>query len=55
MEKATAHRFRHTMATELLGRGPSFEDAADILGNSPDAVRKHYGNGVCSVRARLMI
>lgn len=28
---AHAHRFRHTLATELLGRGTSFEDIADIL------------------------
>jgi site-specific recombinase XerD len=38
-----AHRFRHTLATELLGRGASFEDVADILGNTPEIVRKHYG------------
>jgi len=37
-----AHRFRHTLATELLGRGATFEDVADILGNSPAVVRKHY-------------
>jgi len=40
---AHAHRFRHTLATELLGRGATFEDVADILGNSPAIVRKHYG------------
>ena len=40
---AHAHRFRHTLATELLGRGASFEEVADILGNSPEIVRKHYG------------
>lgn len=40
--KAHAHRFRHTLATELLGKGASFEDIADILGNSPEIVRKHY-------------
>jgi hypothetical protein len=33
----------YTLATELLGRGASFEDVADILGNSPEIVRKHYG------------
>gem|GEM_PF-5986342 len=26
----------------LLGSGASFEDVADILGNSSDIVRKHY-------------
>jgi site-specific recombinase XerD len=40
--KAHAHRFRHTLATELIGAGASFESVADILGNSPDVVRKHY-------------
>jgi site-specific recombinase XerD len=39
---AGAHRFRHTLATELLGAGASFEEVADILGNSPEIVRKHY-------------
>jgi len=39
---AHAHRFRHTLVTELLGQGASFEDVADILGNSPAIVRKHY-------------
>jgi integrase/recombinase XerC len=39
---AHAHRFRHTLATRLLGDGASFEDVADILGNSPVIVRKHY-------------
>ena len=37
---AHAHRFRHTLATELLGRGASFEEVADILGNSPEIVRQ---------------
>lgn len=40
--KAHAHRFRHTLATRLLGMGASLEDVADILGNSPAIVRKHY-------------
>jgi site-specific recombinase XerD len=40
---AHAHRFRHTLATELLGRGASLEDVADVLGNSPAIVKKHYG------------
>ncbi len=40
---AHAHRFRHTLATWLLGRGSTCEQVADILGNSPNVVRKHYG------------
>lgn len=42
VQRAHAHRFRHTLATELLGRGATFEDVADVLGNSPTIVRKHY-------------
>jgi integrase len=43
VEKAHAHRYRHTLATKLLGAGETFELVADILGNSPAVVRKHYG------------
>lgn len=39
---AKAHRFRHTLATEILTRGGTEQDAADILGISPAVVRKHY-------------
>jgi integrase/recombinase XerD len=40
---AHAHRFRHTLATRLLGSGATETEVADILGNSPAIVRKHYG------------
>src|SRR5206468_10742569 len=43
VKNAGSHRFRHTLATRLLGRGASFEEIADILGNTPEIVRKHYG------------
>ncbi|MCU1337086.1 MAG: phage integrase family protein [Bryobacterales bacterium] len=39
---AHAHRFRHTLATELLARGGSEQEVADILGISAAVVRKHY-------------
>jgi integrase len=39
---AHAHRFRHTLATELFSKGHSYEDVADVLGNSPAIVKKHY-------------
>jgi len=42
VKSAHAHRYRHTLATRLLEKGATFEDVADILGNSPDVVRKHY-------------
>ena len=38
---AHAHRFRHTLATEVLTAGGSMEDAANILGDSPQIIRKH--------------
>jgi integrase len=40
---AHAHRYRHTLATRLLEQGATFEEVADILGNSPEVVRAHYG------------
>jgi integrase/recombinase XerC len=43
VKDAHAHRYRHTLATRLLEQGATFEQVADILGNSPDVVRKHYG------------
>jgi site-specific recombinase XerD len=43
VKNAHVHRFRHTLATRLLEQGATFEQVADILGNSPAVVRKHYG------------
>jgi len=40
---AHPHRFRHTLATEMLECGGSEEDVAVVLGNSAAIVRKHYG------------
>jgi len=42
VQDAGAHRFRHTLATELVGEGATFVEVADILGNSPEIVEKHY-------------
>jgi site-specific recombinase XerD len=39
---AQAHRFRHTLATQILVAGGTIEDAANILGDSPEIIRKHY-------------
>lgn len=39
---ASAHRFRHTLATKILVNGGSIEDAANMLGDSPAVIRKHY-------------
>jgi integrase len=53
VQGAHAHRFRHTLATELLGRGASFADVADIPGNSPEIVRKHYGKWSSARQSRI--
>ena len=37
-----AHRFRHTLATEILSRGGSMQDVADVLGISVKVAEKHY-------------
>ena len=52
VERAHAHR-RHTLATELLGAGASFEEVAGILGNSPEVVRKHYAKWSTARQARI--
>lgn len=39
---AHCHRFRHTLASELLAKGNGIEDVAAILGDSPGVVRRHY-------------
>jgi integrase len=39
---AHAHRFRHTLATEILEADGACENAAEVLGNSPNIIRKHY-------------
>ena len=43
VKDAHAHRYRHTLATRLLEQDATFKQVADILGNSPAVVRKHYG------------
>jgi integrase len=43
VKNAHAHRFRHTLATRLLGNGATYDNVADILGNTAEVVRKHYG------------
>jgi integrase len=42
VKDAHAHRYRHTLATRLLEQGATFGEVADILGNTPEVVRKHY-------------
>ena len=39
---AHSHRFRHTLATEILSKGGTEQVVADVLGISPAVVRRHY-------------
>jgi integrase len=50
---ACAHRFRHTLATEVLELGGTIEQAADILGDSPEIVRKHYAKWSAGRQAQI--
>ena len=42
VERAHPHRFRHTLASELLGKGGTYEEVAAILGDSPAIIRRYY-------------
>jgi len=39
---AKPHRFRHTLASELLAKGGTLEQVAAILGDSPATIRRYY-------------
>jgi integrase/recombinase XerD len=47
------HRFRHSLAADLLSKGASVEDVAAILGNSPAVVIKYYAQWIASRQTRL--
>jgi len=47
---AHPHKFRHTLASELLARGASFEDIAGILADTPNTVRRHYAKRTANIR-----
>ncbi len=53
VENAIAHRFRHTLCNEILVNGGTIEDAANILGDSPAVIRKHYVKWSVSHQARI--
>ncbi len=49
----TPHLFRHTFARILLEHEVSVEDVAQLLGDTPDIVRKHYSAWIPSRQRRL--
>ena len=53
-EKPTPHRFRHTFARILLQKpGVTLRDVAELLGNTEDMIRRHYGAWVPERQERL--
>jgi site-specific recombinase XerD len=50
---ACSHRFRHTLATEVLEMGGTIAEAADILGDTEAIVRKHYAKWSAARQARI--
>jgi hypothetical protein len=53
VEGAHAHRFRHTLATALLEKGWTTEDVADVLGSTPEIIRKHYAQWTARRQERI--
>jgi site-specific recombinase XerD len=50
--RAHPHRFRHTLASELLGKGATVEEVAGILADSPATIRRHYAKWTPELQAR---
>lgn len=50
---ARTHRFRHTLATDILVKGGTEQDVADILGISPAIVRRHYAKWTVQRQQRI--
>jgi len=51
--KAHPHRFRDTLAVDMLSRGASPYDVAKILGDTIDTVERHYTPYVRELRERV--
>jgi integrase/recombinase XerD len=54
VEGAHAHRFRHTLATALLEKGWTTEDVSDVLGSTPEVIRKHYAQWTAQRQERIL-
>jgi integrase len=52
-ERATPHRFRHTFVRILLEKGVPVADAAELIGDTEDIVRRHYARWVPERQSRL--
>ena len=52
VDRAHPHRFRHTLASELLGKGRTTEEVAGILADSPATISRHYAKWTTEYQAR---
>ncbi len=52
VERAHPHRFRHTLASELLAKGGTLQEVAGILGHSPTTIARHYAKWTPEYQAR---
>jgi site-specific recombinase XerD len=46
------HRFRHTLASEILGKGGTVEEVAGILADSSATIRRHYAKWTPEYQSR---
>jgi integrase len=53
VEDCHPHRFRTTLATELLAKGATLFDVAAILGDTPATVDRYYGAHTQEQRERI--
>ena len=51
--RAHAHRFRHTLASDILAKGGTLTDVADVLGISETVARKHYAKWTRARQERI--
>jgi len=52
VRRTHCHRFRHSLASELLGKGGRIEEVADILGDSPATIRRYYAKWTPEYQSR---
>jgi site-specific recombinase XerD len=50
---AHSHRFRHSIATDILAKGETITDVADVLGISEHVARRHYAKWSSERRDRV--
>jgi len=50
VDRGHPHRFRHTLASGILGKGGTVEDAASILADSPATIRRIMRSGLPNSR-----